>query len=70
MVFGTPEMKSTHATHATLTEIYSDHFDKLDEEGRVRFLLQLKNKAYMDMDDDAMRAFKVLGERWLEERIA
>lgn len=58
-----------NSTHATLTEIYGDHFDTLDEEGRVRFLLQLKHKAYDDVDDDAMRAFKVLGERWLEERI-
>jgi hypothetical protein len=58
-----------NSTHATLTEIYGDHFDGLDEEGRVRFLLQLKHKAYDDMDDDAMRAFKVLGERWLEERL-
>jgi hypothetical protein len=59
-----------NSTHATLTEIYGDHFDTLDEEGRVRFLLQLKHKAYDDVDDDALKAFKVLGERWLEERIA
>lgn len=58
-------MRPNHAP--TMLEIWTDHYDSLDEERRILFLLSLKQRAYVDMDDDALKALGILGERWITE---
>ena len=53
-------------SHPTIVELYSDHYDTLDEGGRVAFLVNLKRGD----TEEAWEAFEILGQRWLTEPIA
>ena len=57
----------SHDRQPTLREMWYEHFDGLDEIARVHFLVMLKEKAYIEMDDEALQTFNELANRWMNE---
>lgn len=47
----------------TMFEIYQDHYETLNEEKRVAFLLNLKREGKTE-------EFRALALRWIQEKIA
>ena len=54
----------------TFIELWEQHFETLDEERRVAFLLTLKRMAFEDGNLDAKTALVVLASKWIISPIA
>lgn len=48
-----------------IEQIWSDHFDTLNETGKVAFLLNLKRLAYEQQNDLAKKSLRELAEKWV-----